>query len=100
MAFDFSTTQEKNTFLLKGRFIEPGSDTALLEAVKKQSINHNVIILDLKKLDYLNSSGLNLFLQILTSLRKNGKELELHNISKKVEKLFIITKLHSIFTIK
>ena len=53
----------------------------------------------MSKVSYINSSGLNLLVRLLTKVRNKGGELVLISISESVEKLFFITKLNSIFTI-
>ena len=67
-------------------------DNAFLEGNKK-------IIIDMSKVSYINSSGLNLLVRLLTKVRNKGGELVLISLSDSVEKLFFITKLNSIFTI-
>ena len=68
-------------------------DAALNEAQTKG------IILDLSELQYVNSSGINGWIKMLTKTRTKGKELFLANLSPAVEKLVAITKLNSIFNI-
>jgi anti-sigma B factor antagonist len=53
----------------------------------------------MSKISYINSSGLNLLVRLLTKVRNKGGELVLITLSESVEKLFFITKLNSIFTI-
>ena len=53
----------------------------------------------MSKVSYINSSGLNLLVRLLTKARNKGGELVLISLSESVEKLFFITKLNSIFTI-
>ena len=57
------------------------------------------IYLDLKELEYLNSSGLNVLIQILTQARNHGAEVYLQHIPQEIDKLLLITKLKSIFKI-
>ncbi|HEU4719492.1 MAG TPA: STAS domain-containing protein [Bacteroidia bacterium] len=59
----------------------------------------NRFILDLSELRYMNSSGLNLLITLLTRSRKNGGDLILCGISQKVRELLLITKLNSVFTV-
>ena len=56
-------------------------------------------IFDLKDLKYMNSSGLNTLIHLLTKARKNGGEVVIANVSKKVNELLIITKLNTLFTV-
>lgn len=56
-------------------------------------------ILDLGELKHINSSGLGVFITLLTRARKKDGELLLVNPSDHIRNLMIITKLHSIFQI-
>jgi len=57
------------------------------------------LIIDMSQVSYINSSGLNLLVRLLTKVRNKSGELVLIALSESVEKLFFITKLNSIFTI-
>jgi anti-sigma B factor antagonist len=60
----------------------------------------NNLVMDMEKLDFLNSSGLNTLISILTRSRNQGGELVLANISPRVRELFIVTKLINVFVVK
>ena len=57
------------------------------------------IVMDLGDLKYINSSGLNVLINILTKARKNGGEAVIANVSAKVRELLVITKLNTVFTV-
>lgn len=57
------------------------------------------VVMDLSDLKYVNSTGLNVLLNSLTKTRKNGGDLVVCGLSKKVRELLLITKLNSIFTV-
>ncbi|HRO75028.1 MAG TPA: STAS domain-containing protein [Crocinitomicaceae bacterium] len=57
------------------------------------------IVMDLKNLEYTSSSGLSLFIRLLTRTRIQNKKIVLTNIQENVLKLFKITKLNDIFSI-
>jgi anti-sigma B factor antagonist len=48
---------------------------------------------------YLNSSGLNSLISLLTKARKSGGEVMIANVSPKVKDLLIITRLNTVFTV-
>ena len=58
------------------------------------------IIIDLEDMQYLNSTGLSIFIQILTKVRNNGGDVVVVNVPEKINKLLVITKLNSVFNIK
>ena len=55
------------------------------------------VVIDLGKVDWMNSTGLGLLISGLTTLRKAGGELRLANVTDKIESLLAITKLITVF---
>ena len=55
------------------------------------------VIIDLGKVDWMNSTGLGLLISGLTTLRKSEGELKLANVTDKIQSLLTITKLVTIF---
>jgi anti-sigma B factor antagonist len=72
-----------------------------LISIVNDSINVDVIFcaIDIHEVRYINSSGIGVLITILTKFRNKGGEVVLIKPSESVEKLLIITKLNSIFTI-
>jgi anti-sigma B factor antagonist len=60
----------------------------------------NKIIIDLSEMKYMNSTGLNILINIFTQTRSKGGDVIITNIPEKINKLLVITKLNSIFNIK
>ena len=103
MEFNFnSKTEQPNLviFSFSGRINKPDiTDPALVQLTDYLDNNKNLILFDLSKLEYINSSGLNFFIRTLTRVRNVGGELILCGVNGDVEKLFLISKLNEIFTI-
>ena len=57
------------------------------------------LIINLKDVSYVDSSGLATMVEILKGLRSYGGKLKLSNLSTKVKNLFEITKLEKLFDI-
>jgi len=55
------------------------------------------IIIDLEKVDWMNSSGLGILIGAITTLKNNGGKMVLANASDRITKLLNITKLTGIF---
>ena len=55
------------------------------------------VVIDLGKVDWMNSTGLGLLISGLTTLKKAGGELKLANVTDKIQSLLTITKLVTIF---
>ena len=83
---------------LKGNMVgEPDTDKLrdriyglLQEDMKK-------IVIDLKGVRWINSSGLGVLIASLTSVKNKGGDLRLSNITDKVESLLVITQLVKVF---
>ena len=63
----------------------------LIEQGKKK------VIIDLIDVEWMNSTGLGILISGLTTLRNNGGELKLANVTEKIQSLFAITKLVGVF---
>jgi anti-anti-sigma factor len=102
MVFDFTVTAQSNYALisLSGNLIEKGQAISLLEKAE-ELVQQNCVLwaIDLDKLIYMNSSGLNTLIQLLTKARVAGGEAVIYNMNKKINELILITKLHTLFKI-
>ena len=63
----------------------------LIEAGKKK------VVIDLKEVKFMNSSGLGMLIGGLTTMKNASGELKIANASEKIESLLIITKLITVF---
>ncbi|MGB0882923.1 MAG: STAS domain-containing protein [Vicingaceae bacterium] len=103
MSFAFEINKEEELILisLKGNLMGKEQVQELLdeidffynEGVKK-------IIINLSEMEYMNSSGLSVLINIFTQARNKGGEVVITNIPEKINQLLIITKLNSIFNIE
>lgn len=81
--------------------LENHSNSQLLEQLQPYlKTGHHEWIVDLEPLAYMNSSGLNFLISLLTRTRSMGGELVLANISKHIKDLLLMTKLESVFVVK
>jgi anti-sigma B factor antagonist len=102
MIFEFTISNQGNYAVigLAGNLIEKGQAMGLLEKVGELAKeNCNKWAIDLEKLIYMNSSGLNTLIQLLTKARVAGGEAVLYNMNKKINELILITKLHTLFKV-
>jgi len=58
------------------------------------------IVIDLIEMQYMNSTGLSVLINIFTQVRNRGGEVVLINIPEKINKLLLVTKLNSIFNVE
>lgn len=66
-----------------------------LIGAKKQNI-----VINLKDVSYVDSSGLATLVEVLKGMRAYGGKLKLTNLSTKIKNLFEITKLEKLFDIE
>jgi anti-sigma B factor antagonist len=85
---------------LEGR-ITAGEEASLLrDALRRLAEGgHNRIILNLEKVDYIDSTGLGALVMGYTTLRKAGGTLKLLNLSRRNIELIVFTKLETVFEI-
>lgn len=102
MVFDFNIEKKDNHAIITigGNLIEKGQAVPLLEKAE-ELINEGITkwAIDMEKLLYMNSSGLNTLIQLLTKARVAGGEAVLCNMNKKINELILITKLNTLFKV-
>lgn len=102
MEFNYTTNNQDGIliFKLKGRLMDVEQSTALMsEVTEKLDEGQSRIVFDLDELDYMNSTGLNNLVSVLTKARNKGGDALICNVSAKVKELFIVTKLNTVFTV-
>ena len=70
------------------------------QIISSISNSHSEVIINLKALEYINSSGFNNILKVLTSSRNLAGDTILCNANSLIEKLLITTKLNTIFKVQ
>jgi anti-sigma B factor antagonist len=83
---------------LDGNIIGGPDATALNDYLHKLiTENKKSIVVDLKMVSFINSSGLGMLIGALTTMRNSGGDLKLARASKKIEHLLEVTKLLKVF---
>src|ERR1044071_7116455 len=102
MIFSYSTSKKENVnvYSLQGELIDRNQAVAMMDEVEEMIERKEIkFLLDLEQLRYINSSGLNILINILTKARKAGGEVAICCVNKKVNELLLITKLNSVFNV-
>lgn len=102
MVLDYKITEENNlqVLALSGELIDKNQANNLIKHIDELlAEGKNKLIIDLSSLKYMNSSGLNVLIQLLTKTRTNGGESVIFNVNKKVNDLLVITKLNTLFKV-
>ena len=85
---------------LSGRIVLGEGSAGVRDLVHDLIKNGNKkILLNLRDIDYVDSSGLGELVNAFTSMRSQGGELKLLNLTKRVHSLLQITKLLTVFDI-
>jgi anti-sigma B factor antagonist len=82
----------------KGK-IMGGPDATVLHDKLHEFIDQNKkkVVIDLSKVEWMNSTGLGILISGLTTMRNNGGELKLAGVTEKIQSLLTITKLITVF---
>lgn len=102
MVFEFTIDQQGNKAIiaLSGNLVDKSQANELIEKAGELAASGcNKWAIDLESLIYMNSSGLNTLIQLLTKARVGGGEAVLFNMNKKINELILITKLHTLFKV-
>lgn len=94
------TSVQDNVLILtiKGK-VMGGPEASIFQDTIKAEIarGHRRFIFDLGGVDWMNSSGLGILIGGLTTIKNADGELKLANVTEKIQSLFMITKLVTIF---
>lgn len=83
---------------LNGRLVVGPGAGAVRESINGAlAAGHNRIILNLKEVDYIDSTGLGTLVICFTSLQKAGGMLKLCNLNRRNLELLVLTKLSTVF---
>ena len=103
MSMEFSTRESDGVTIvdLRGR-ITLGEGSATLRDTVHDLLSRGLkrILLNLGDVNYIDSSGIGELVSAYTTAKKQGGELRLLNLTKKVHDLLQITKLYTVFDVK
>ncbi|HLW86582.1 MAG TPA: STAS domain-containing protein [Candidatus Sulfotelmatobacter sp.] len=103
MSLKISTRESHHVVIvdISGRIIFGDETTQLREAVAGLiREDKKKILLNLGEVSYIDSSGVGELVSSFTSVRKNGGELKLVNLTQKVHDVLHVAKLYTVFDIK
>src|ERR1700742_5190323 len=103
MSIKVSTRQVDGVTILdlSGRITLGEGSVTLRDAVRDLVAKGDKnILLNLGDVSYIDSSGIGELVSAFTSVKNNGGELKLLNLTKKVQDLLQITKLYTVFDVK
>lgn len=76
-----------------------GPDADAFDEILKTLIHEDCknVIVHMDKVKWVNSTGLGILISGYTTLKKNGGELKLLKVSERIENIFIVSKLFTVF---
>jgi anti-sigma B factor antagonist len=75
------------------------SNAPVFQNAMRREESANTLILDLSEVPYVDSAGLGLLVTAHVSRQKSGRQMVLSGINQRVQKLFDITRVASLFLI-
>lgn len=98
--YQIESKDKHSVIRLKGSLLDKTQAVGLLTEVDKLVTSGSTrFVVNMSGMDYINSSGINMLVNILTKSRTKGGDIIVTNVSDKVKQLFLITKLNTLFTI-
>lgn len=76
-----------------------GEDAISFDSTLKTLIHEGVrnVIVSLERVSWVNSSGLGILISGYSTLKNSGGELKLLKVSNRIESIFMVSKLHTVF---
>jgi len=76
-----------------------GPDAAAFSETLKTLLHEGVrnIVVDLGRVNWINSTGLGILISGYSTVKKSGGELKLLNPSERIQSIFMVSKLHTVF---
>lgn len=102
MSFNHQRIDHNNIveYKLAGNLLEKSQAQPLLDEFEQIAQEGKTqLIINLEELIFLNSTGLNVLIALLTKSRNSGGETVLCSIAPKIKELLVITKLTAVFQI-
>lgn len=87
------------TIALKGR-LDTVTSAELQTAFNNEEVNEDLVVVDMKELEYISSAGLRALLAMKKELASKGKGFEVHNLNSICQEVFKVTGFGNILTVK
>lgn len=69
-------------------------------AIEKEEFKEDLVIMDMKDLEYISSAGLRALLALKKTLTAKKKSLEIHNLNPVCQEVFKVTGFNNILVVK
>ena len=75
----------------------PDADKFQSQVKELVSEGRSKVLLDLSKVSWVNSTGLGILISGYTTIQNSGGSMRLVGANKRIDQIFMVTKLHTIF---
>lgn len=101
MSLDIQVRQKEGIAILdvNGRLAVGGASILREKVTQEMAQGQNQVILNLKEVDYIDSTGLGTMVICYTTLQKAGGNLKLVHLNRRNIELLLLTKLSTVFQI-
>ncbi|MFN2429374.1 MAG: STAS domain-containing protein [Cryomorphaceae bacterium] len=103
MAFSYKIEKKGNHVILEmiGRLVDKVEAIDISVEIEEELEGGTTqFIIDLTDLEYMNSTGLNILINLMNKTRNEGGEAVIVGAKPRIKSLFAVTKLNSVFTMK
>ena len=100
LSINHQSTEEAQYVFLKGEIDVYTSTQLKEEIIPLVEKRGNKVIVDLTEVEYIDSTGLGIFIGALKASRKNESSIKLTGLSERVRRLFSITGLDEVIEIE
>ena len=101
MQFTLEKMQESQAAIvtLQAESLDAGNSKAFKEKLLPVLENHDAVLIDMGSLNFVDSSGLGILLSCLRTMNNKDGQFKLFAMSKPVQALFELVRMHRIFAI-
>lgn len=103
MAFSYKIDKKENHVVVEmiGRLVDKVEAIDIsVEIEEELEDGTSQFVIDLTELEYMNSTGLNILINLMNKTRNEGGEAVIVGAKPRIKSLFAVTKLNSVFTMK
>lgn len=103
MAFTYQFLKSEQGLVIEfnGRILDKSDAAEMYQHFEKEiKAGNQLFFIDLSRIDYMNSGGLNILISMLNLCRNHYGKLVLCGATEKVKQLIITSKLQQIFTLE
>jgi len=100
-SYEISRKDDFSVLTMSGKLVDKVEAIEIsVEIDEELEEGNNRFIIDLSELEYMNSTGLNIIINLMNKARNEGGEAVVVGAQPRIKSLFVVTKLDSVFTMK